>query len=101
MGISCFSLKFVDKGTVLRFFTSFFILLSFTLGAQTALIPESDPIPSKVVLYVPSATTQQINSLETEFAKYAQITKAQYVSTHKCILIDLTEVQNPRFLVYA
>lgn len=83
------------------FFTTFLFILSFAVCSQTALIPQSDPIPAKVVLYLPLATTQQITPLVTEFAKHPQITSAQYVSTHKCILIDLGVVDNPRFLFYA
>ncbi|MGZ3883748.1 MAG: hypothetical protein ACXVP0_03080 [Bacteroidia bacterium] len=66
---------------------------------MAAILPK-DSIGANVVLYVPAANTSQISSLQAEFAKYPQIQGAVYVSTHKCILIEMADVIKPDFYTY-
>jgi hypothetical protein len=66
-----------------------FILLSCSVQSQDA-IKITDPIPDqKAILVIPSITTQQLQLLKTEFAKYSAIKQAVYFyQNHNCLLVN-------------
>jgi hypothetical protein len=78
-----------------------FLIISFISRSQTEAIPLSDFLQTQVVLYVPTATSGQLNNLQTEFANQPQIDAAVFISPHNCLLINMGVVNNPRFIHYA
>jgi hypothetical protein len=69
-----------------------FIFLNLSLLSQDA-IRITDPIPQqKAIIVIPGISTQQLQSLKTEFAKYSEIKQAVYVyQDHNCLLVNLEE----------
>ena len=76
--------------------------LSFLSKAQVACPTEKDSLQGQIVFVLKGATTTQLNTIKTEFAKYPQITKATYVYTSiNYLLVDLNmNLNNPSFTYY-
>ena len=86
---------------MIRFFTLLtFVFLCSTVKSQDA-IKVTDPIPDqKAIFVIPSITTQQLQSLKTEFAKHSGIKQAVYIyENHNCLLVN-TE-NNAAFNLYS
>jgi hypothetical protein len=66
------------------------IFLNLSLWSQDA-IRGTDPVQQqKAIIVIPSITTQQLESIKTEFASVSQITQAVYVyKNHNCLLVNL------------
>ncbi len=79
-----------------------FLIISIFSKSQIEQIYESDSLESKVVLYIPTATNAQLTNLQAEFVNQTQIETAVFIfQSHNCLLIDLTTVNNPKFVRYA
>ena len=79
-----------------------FIFLLIGFSAKSQSFTENDSLISKVVIVLPNVTSAQLNSVKTEFAKYAQIQKAVFVyGNHNCLLVDLNmNLNTPSFIYY-
>ncbi len=67
------------------FSVSFFLLTGITFAQEPKLF---DKLENKAVIGFPGITTNQLNLISTEFAKYNQIATAKFVyKDHNCMLI--------------
>lgn len=88
----------------MRFLLFIFLCFgSWQLKSQSyADILETDSLPSRVVFYLPTADSEKLNLIKTEFAKFPQIENAVYVfGTHHALLIQFAAVPSPKFYTYA
>ena len=68
--------------------TFLFISFSYTLFSQEPKL--YDKLEDKVIIGFPGITTEQLNLISVEYAKYNQIATAKYIyKDHNCLLITL------------
>lgn len=82
-----------------------FIILFCILGLgllKAQEITETDSLPPRFILILPTVTDAQLALVKAEFAKYPQIQSATFIyKNHHALLIELAEVVNTQFLTYA
>jgi hypothetical protein len=71
--------------------------MSPSLSAQEVSL--RDKIEEKAIIGLPGVTNEQLNLISIEFAKYPQITSAEFIfGNHNCLLVTFGNFKN--FSVY-
>lgn len=83
----------------------FLFLMVITLnnyGQTNYDISETDSLPNKIVLYLPTADNARLNLLKNEFTNYSQIEKAvYYFQDNNALLIEFSSSVSSRLIYYA